>query len=252
MAVYLGLDIGSNSVGSAWIDTDKGTIVTGDSVFPAGVDEADDKRGDPKNAKRRMVRRTRITLRTRAERNGLLRLKLIDAGLLPAEGEGFKALLETTDPWELRRKGLDGCLTPHEFGRVLLHLAQHRGALGLKMPDPDDPDGDGAGDEGRVKAAIGEVRARMLQREARTFGEYIAVVRAERVTTITTPDQRSENARNGLREYRGAVRNKAGNYEHCADRAMIRDEFRVLWEAQCRYGGETDSFTYMRSSQGSG
>lgn len=44
----LGLDIGSNSVGSAWIDRQTGRIVAGVSVFPAGVDESDDKRGEAK------------------------------------------------------------------------------------------------------------------------------------------------------------------------------------------------------------
>lgn len=37
----LGLDIGSNSVGSAWVDTDKKLIRMGDSVFPAGIEESD-------------------------------------------------------------------------------------------------------------------------------------------------------------------------------------------------------------------
>ena len=131
----LGLDIGSNSVGSVWIDRETGDITAGVSVFPAGVDEADDKRGEPKNAKRRMTRRTRITLARRAQRKRALRLRLIDAGLLPADEAGFRALLEATDPWELRRRGLDESLTPHEFGRVLLHLAQRRGALGLKIAE---------------------------------------------------------------------------------------------------------------------
>lgn len=138
MPAFLSFDIGSNSVGSAWIDTDRGEITTGVSIFPAGVDESDDKRGDPKNAKRRMTRRTRITLRRRAQRKRDLRLKLIEAGLLPPTAEAFKVLLETTDPWELRRKALDEKLTAHEFGRVLLHLAQRRGAIGLKLADPDD------------------------------------------------------------------------------------------------------------------
>ena len=87
----LGFDIGSNSVGSAWIDHTTGQILTGTSIFPAGVDESDDKRGDPKNAKRRMARRTRITLARRAARKRQLRLKLISVGLLPADESTFKA-----------------------------------------------------------------------------------------------------------------------------------------------------------------
>ncbi len=238
----LGFDVGSNSVGSAWIDGASGRIVTGVSIFPAGVDESDDKRGDPKNAKRRMTRRTRITLVRRAQRKRELRRKLIESGLLPPDETGFKALLEQTDPWELRRRGLGESLKPHEFGRVLLHLAQRRGALGLKIADAEEDDGNAAADDdGKVKQAIKGVRARLGERQARTFGEFIAMIRAERVTPITSEDRRPSDPkrRRGPREYRDAVRNKAGNYEHCADRAMIRDEFAKLWNKQRELGGET-------------
>lgn len=240
----LGLDIGSNSVGSSWIDRKEGAITAGTSVFPAGVDESDDKRGEPKNAKRRMTRRTRITLARRAERKRLLRLRLIEAGLLPRTEAEFKALLERTDPWELRRRGLDQPLAPFEFGRVLLHLAQRRGAAGLKPVEAGD-EGDGAEpdakakEDGKVKAALDTASKAMLERKARTFGEFIAMVRADRVTAIATPDRRPEGQRKGPREFRTAVRNKAGSYEHCADRLLIRDEFAKLWVAQQRLGGET-------------
>lgn len=236
MAIYLGLDIGSNSVGSAWIDTEKGSLTTGLSIFPAGVEESDEKRGDPKNVKRRTARRSRITLARRAARKRALRLKLIAAGLLPADSSEFQRLLESTDPWCLRSKGLDTALKPFEFGRVLLHLAQRRGALGLKLADSEDGESDNQ-EDGKVKAAIGEVLAKMLARKARTFGEFIAMVRAERVTPITTEDRRPADKRRGPREWRGAIRNKAASYEHCADRAMIRDEFKQLWDAQKHLGG---------------
>lgn len=237
----LGLDIGSNSVGSVWIDRKTGEITAGVSVFPAGVDESDDKRGEPRNAKRRMTRRTRITLARRAERKRQLRLALIDAGLLPEDEAGLKALLESTDPWDLRRKGLDERLAPHEFGRVLLHLAQRRGALGLKIAELDEGEEEDADarEDGKVKEAIGEVLTKMLERNARTFGEFIAMIRLERITPIETPDHREADRRKGPREWRGAVRNKAGSYEHCADRAMIRDEFARLWDTQKSLGGPT-------------
>ncbi|MBL0921809.1 MAG: HNH endonuclease [Phycisphaerales bacterium] len=209
------------------------------AIFPAGVDESDDKRGDPKNAKRRMTRRTRITLARRAARKRKLRLALIQAGLLPQTEDEFVNLIDSTDPWELRRKGLDSALSPHEFGRVLLHLAQRRGALGLNLPDPDDEDAENEAEDGKVKRAIGEVRARMLERKTRTFGEYIAKVREERVHPLTSEDRRPPDRRRGERAWRAAVRNKAASYEHCADRAMIRDEFCRLWNAQRRAGGQT-------------
>lgn len=234
----LALDIGSNSVGSMWLDREAGTLTTGTSIFPAGVDESEEKRGDPKNAKRRMARRTRITLRRRAERKRALRLRLIAAGLLPDDAAGFKSVLETTDPWALRRDGLDNALTPHEFGRVLLHLAQRRGALGLKMPELEEGDDtESVGEDGKVKAAIGAVCAKMLAAKARTFGEFVAGVRDSRVHPLPGSDDRPLAARKGPRQYRDPIRNKLGRYEHCADRGMIRDEFRLLWAAQKRIGG---------------
>ncbi len=277
MTVSLGLDIGSNSVGSALVDHRTGEIRVGVSVFPAGVDESDEKRGDPKNAKRRKTRRARITLRRRAERKRLLRLKLISVGFLPENEADFKTLLEATDPWELRAKGLSEPLSPHEFGRALLHLAQRRGALGF---DAD------VGDEGQVKQAIVGLQMSMLERfgsdeerQARfalqecietlskkkkrtdlenseleiaqeeltrlcrsmlrrgtaTVGRFMAELREERRTSIRTKDSRK--SKKGPREWRKPIRNKAGKFEFHADRAMIRDEFAKLWDAQKRLGG---------------
>lgn len=230
--ITLGFDIGSNSVGSAWFNTATGEVRLGIGVFPAGVEESDEKRGDPKNAKRRMARRSRITLARRAERKRALRLRLIEAGLLPAEFAAFKSLLEGTDPWELRRKALDQALEPHEFGRVLLHMAQRRGALGLQAIEQEDADEVAQSDDGKVKKAIGDVRKKMLDTKARSFGEFIAMERSKRVSVIATPDLRKPGDRKGPREFRGAIRNKPGKYEHCADREMIRDEFDKLWKKQ--------------------
>jgi CRISPR-associated endonuclease Csn1 len=242
MAIILSFDIGSNSVGSAWINNKTGEIFTGLSIFPAGVDETDEKRGDPKNAKRRMVRRTRITLARRARRKRELRLKLIGAGLLPTSYEQFKSLLETTDPWELRRRGLQEQLSPHEFGRVLLHLAQRRGALGLKIADDDGEEEDqDAAEDGKVKDSIRQVKTEMDRRGATTFGEYIAMLRSdpEYIKQLSTPDHRPADRQHYERIIREAVRNKQGSYKRCADREMIRYEFMQLWKKQYELGGQT-------------
>lgn len=231
----LGLDIGSNSVGSAWVDLEEGTIDAAVGVFPAGVDESDQKRGAPKNAKRRTSRRARITLARRAERKRLLRRRLVEADLLPADPLTFKRLLEQTDPWDLRRRGLREALSPHEFGRVLLHLAQRRGALGLNLPDQDDAPSDRDEEEGKVKEAISRTKAEMAKRDCPTFGALIATLRDERRTHITTDDRRRRKA--GVREWRGPVRNQAGQFEFHADRTLIRDEFNRLWCTQKGFSG---------------
>ena len=74
----LGLDIGSNSVGSAWIDTEKRIIQIADSVFPAGVEESEKKRGAPKNQARRGKRSQRRSIERRAERKRMMRKFLLE------------------------------------------------------------------------------------------------------------------------------------------------------------------------------
>ena len=140
MTISMGLDVGSNSVGSAWIDHKTGKITVGLSIFPAGVDESDEKRGDPKNAKRRATRRSRITLARRAQRKRLLRLKLISVSLLPADAAEFKELLQDTDPWELRRKALAVALkdiSPQAPLHVLIVPRKHIASLNDLAPDDD-------------------------------------------------------------------------------------------------------------------
>ncbi|MHC4444259.1 MAG: hypothetical protein ACYTA5_16805, partial [Planctomycetota bacterium] len=73
MPITLGLDIGTNSVGSAWVDTEREEISLGVSVFPAGVEETDTKRGSPKNQKRREKRSQRRSIARRSGRKRALR-----------------------------------------------------------------------------------------------------------------------------------------------------------------------------------
>ena len=169
----LGLDIGSNSVGSAWIDSDMGEIRLGVSVFPAGVEDGTEKRGAPKNVARRQKRSLRRSIRRRAMRKHALRRILVAHNLLPPdEDEQFK--LNALNPWEIRARALDTPLTPYEFGRMLIHLAQRRGALGLTLSEEDQEDG-------KVKAAV-ENAKRLLK--GQTYGQLMAKLYQERKTLV--------------------------------------------------------------------
>jgi CRISPR-associated endonuclease Csn1 len=156
MTISLGLDIGSNSVGSAWVDTEKGEIHLGVSVFQAGVEESEDKRGAPKNQARRQTRSQRRNIRRRAERKRELTRFLMDHDFVPREPKELQNLYEK-DPWQLRRKALTEPLSPQEFARIVIHLAQRRGAVGVES-DPDDPD------EGKVKDGMDRLREELLKR----------------------------------------------------------------------------------------
>jgi CRISPR-associated endonuclease Csn1 len=240
MGTTLGLDIGSNSVGSAWVDTDKKEIVMGVSVFPAGVDETDTKRGSPKNQRRREKRSQRRSLARRAARKRRLRELLTSANLLPADAVAWKALVEK-NPWVLRRKALTESLTPHEFGRILIHLGQRRGAWGVQT-DPEDPE------EGKVKEAIDHLTAAMKESKAETFGQFIADRMDERRHPVPgkcnlaqppaycPPKCGSQNE--NCRFYCDAVRNRRDAFEFHATRDLIQKEFERLWETQKKLGGE--------------
>lgn len=217
--ITLGLDIGSNSVGSAWIDTGSRLVRLGVGIFPAGVDETDTKRGTPVNQQRREKRSQRRNLARRSARKRALRKLLTTAGLLPADLPEARSLFNL-DPWKLRRDGLIRELSPFEFGRALVHLCQRRGVVGIET-DPEDPE------EGKVKEGIDRLRARMAESNAKTFGQFIADLTERRVTPLVNHDGQTcaEPVRN--RQYR------LKPDEHLyADRDLIREEFRQLWEAQ--------------------
>ncbi|MDA1052046.1 MAG: hypothetical protein O3C40_16390 [Planctomycetota bacterium] len=244
----LGLDIGSNSVGSSWLDTENRIVKVAVSVFPAGVSEAEDKRGAPKNQDRRGKRSLRRSLARRSARKRQLRRFLTEQGLLPTELHELKELF-ALDPWTLRQRGLSEPLSVHKFGRVLLHLCQRRGAMGLNLPEPEDEsdeersdankESDRESSDAKVKDAVERTRAQLKERDARTFGELIALEVASRREVVK--DERGnpkiDMAGNPVTYGGRPVRNRLDSFEFHADRTMIREEFQALWSRQKSLGG---------------
>ena len=70
-----------------------------------------------------------------------MRRFLLEKGWIPGEKEQETKWLEKTDPWIVREKGLDRELTVHEFGRVLLHMSQRRGAYGFGIDEENEDAG---------------------------------------------------------------------------------------------------------------
>lgn len=221
----LGLDIGSNSIGSAAVDLRRHLIKMGDSVFPAGVEESDTKRGAPKNQARRGYRSQRKITERRAERKHRMRGFLLEKGWMPSDVDEEKKWLEENNPWILRRDGLERELTAYEFGRALLHMGQRRGAYGFDVDEEEDA--------GKIKEAISQTRKAMEECQVRTFGELMAKKFEERRKGV---GRKSKMVRTAIRN-----RTKAsgeGTYEFCPDRTMIREEFDKLWKKQKSFGGE--------------
>ncbi len=229
-SVLLGLDIGSNSVGSAWIDLDAQTVDMGVGIFPAGVDETQTKRGAPLNQDRRMKRQQRRSLARRADRKRRLRRLLTERGLLPTDPTALQALFDQ-NPWYLRRLALSQPLTRHQFGRVLLHLAQRRGAANLHFQEHDQDEEQGKGkdkqedkDEQKLKAAVERARSQL---GGRTFGQFMADLYDQRRAEL--------ESKSGVFAHQ-PIRNRAyrcdPDQQFCADRTMVRDEFDRIWTAQ--------------------
>jgi len=230
----LGLDLGTNSIGWALLEADSGRpnkiIDLGSRIFIKAVE---DKTPTPKNVKRRDARLARRVVQRRARRKQRMLNYLVKLGLLPQELQGHtqpEILLNSLgDPYQLRAKGLDHPLSPHEMGRVLLHLVQRRGflsnrktLLGDMVDDPDvleilaeredeeNNSSERAKEETAFKKDISELRTTIQTAGYRTLGEYLA--------SLDHHDCKRNRSREG-----GHLR---------TDRQMYRDELDLIWRQQ--------------------
>lgn len=244
MPVYLGLDIGSNSVGSAWVDTDAREVHLAASVFPAGVDEQEDKRGAPKNQARRQTRSQRRTVSRRACRKRELIRFLVQSHLLPADPKELQRLLDL-NPWHLRRKALSEPLTPIEFGRVVLHLAQRRGAVGI-VTDPEKPeegqvkDGMDRLTEELLKRYVAEHLRETLRRDEKSLGQYCCKNKITVGRLLADLLDERQQDKNGVL-WNEPIRNRQYRIPQdqllFAGRELIRQEFHCIVEVQRSFQG---------------
>ncbi len=198
----LGLDVGSNSLGWAIVHEDSNCILDmGVRIFPEGVDR--DKQGTevPKNQARRQARGMRRQIARRALRKKVMRTALREAGLWPSDRSEEDRLL-TIAPYALRAKGLDEKLSSHEFGRVLLHLAQRRGFLSNKKTDG----GKAKKDSSETLEMIAQLDKDVAASGYRTLGEFLH-------------HRPATEAVRGLR----------------TSRSMFLKEFELLWETQAKF-----------------
>lgn len=235
----LGLDLGVASIGWCLFDSDEGPIVAmGSRVFQSALE---DKTPTPKNAKRRTARGLRKTIRRRQMRRDALVGLLREHGLLPAGGAAWFELFSdhARNPYLLRARGLDQQLAPHEFGRVLFHLARRRGFKSNRRTqlvdlerDPeiaqliraeeeakasaaDKPRDAREEEEGKVAKEVAALRAEIAASGSRTLGEHFAKL-------ISATDE------NGCLAFPSIRRRHT-------ERAMYEEEFDAIWDAQARY-----------------
>jgi len=197
----LGLDIGSRSIGWAIVEIGENPTIMdmGVRVFPEGVDRDTQGLEKSKNATRREARGARRTHQRRTDRKRRLVRALRDIGLLPQGRDELMSLFQT-NPYELRKKGLDERLDPQAFGRILYHLSQRRGFKSNRK-------GGKAKEDGVVKKGASALQATMDAKGCRTIGEYFASL---------DPEQQR-------------IR------ERYTFRSMYLREFDLLWDKQAEY-----------------
>lgn len=162
----LGLDLGPTSIGWALVNEKAGKIIkTGVRIFPEGVARTNTGAEMSKNQVRREARSRRRLLQRRRRRLANLKAFLISKGLLPSDESSY-ALLLKLDPYELRKRALDEKVSPHELGRIFIHLGQRKGFLSNRKTDSDE-------EEKGIKKEMGELQANIEAEQCRTLGEYL-------------------------------------------------------------------------------
>ncbi len=267
METVLGLDLGTNSVGWAVVQTsdldDRSDFHFGVYVFPEGAEEDGGLRVSER-AKRGQIRRQRKQLRRKRDRMRRVLRLLLNNGLLPADPEE-RANLMSADrqgagrphhPFILRKRGLDEPLTLHQFGRCVHHIARRRGYLSTRDliarfyerrlgqvaarvanldDDPVDIEGEDTPrtDEAKERSALlrrlKEVRAMIEKGNARTVGELCA-------DRLLDPEVGRAGVRARGKRKKGRLDKKDPGWR--TDRMLYEEEFEQLWDSQARFHPE--------------
>ncbi len=215
MALRLGLDMGTNSIGWCLTEYDdqheSGTAIValGSRIFSDGRDPqsgtslAVDRR-DARSARRR---RDRFIGR----RDAFLET-LVEHGLMPADADEAK-LLADLDPYKLRAEALDRRLEPYEIGRALFHLNQRRGFKSNRKAERKTKDKD----DGKIATGARELDRAMAEEGADTLGQFLAGRLA-----------RGDTAR-------VRMNSDAQGYDFYPQRRHYEWEFERIWESQAAH-----------------
>lgn len=203
-AWVLGLDVGANSIGWMLVREvpipGSVNVIGGVRVFPAAT--ATEKNTEKsKTAERRMARGMRRQHDRRSRRRRRLTYVLREIGLLPPKPQPIDHIYKL-DPYELRARGLDERLEPHEVARAFIHLAQRRGFQSNRKAASEEKESK------KINEQINNLRSEMQAQGCRTVGEFLY-----KCVPL-------------LRDRR------RGRYLH---RTMTKEEFERLWEKQRQY-----------------
>jgi CRISPR-associated endonuclease Csn1 len=209
----IGLDIGTNSIGWCVFRLDENdqpqTILrTGVRIFSEGRRPKDlaSLAADRRQARQMRRRHDRVLKR----QTWFIR-HLIQFGLMP-EDDGERLALSALDPYLLRKKGLYEPLTTYELGRALYHLAKRRGFQSSRKTKGTEAENE----TGKVNTAVARLQRVLKEDECQTVGEWFAKRR-----------ERGEPVR--------VRQNADGEYPFYPQRALVAEEFDLLWHKQAPY-----------------
>ena len=172
MRYRLGIDLGTNSIGWAAIRLDEngnacGILDMGVRIFPDGRENSQSL--DPLGQSLAVNRRIPRGQRRRRDRYLRRRSGLLDAltacGLMPPDVE-TRATIAALDPYPIRKRALEGPLSPYDLGRALFHLNQRRGFKSNRKARPKD-------DEKESREGLSALDI-ALKESGQTLGEFLA------------------------------------------------------------------------------
>ena len=279
----LGLDIGANSIGWAAVECRPSALLPvrlmdlNAHIFQEAVDN----KQVPFNAHRRENRLMRRQIARRASRRRGLVGMLQGAGFLPSVWDAAaankvdrefaerilrdpkaKPFIGDADektlasPFAMRAYALEHSLTPHEFGRVILHLHRRRGfrsnrgakyadllkALGKSDFDTTDPKEEAGGDAqkekeaGKVLGGIAGLLQEMEKRGSRTVGGHVWETAKESGIPPARITTESVHFAEAAREARGGKPAGMEKIPLYANREMTEREFDAVCGAQMKFG----------------
>jgi CRISPR-associated endonuclease Csn1 len=220
MRYRLALDLGATSLGWAMVRLNAENQPC--AIIKAGVRIFSDGRNPKDGSSLAVTRREARAMRRRRDR--LLKRKarmmktLIAHGFFPQDEEDRK-LLERSDPFALRAKGLDQALRPDEFARALFHINQRRGFKSNRKTDKKE------NDSGALKTAISQLRQAMEATQCRTVGEWLNMRHMSGLSV------RARYRQHIVQREDGKTKTEM-RYDLYIDRAMIEGEFDALWQKQ--------------------
>ncbi|MDA4847543.1 type II CRISPR RNA-guided endonuclease Cas9 [Hoeflea poritis] len=239
----LGLDLGTNSLGWALIETkgepgetSEGRVVDiGTRIFSAAdMAGRDAKSKESLAVARRQARTMRRQRDRRLKRKKRLLKQLSDFDLMPKSKAERDKLIRDTDDGKggdlsesvlaLRAKALDEPLTPYQLGRVLFQMNQRRGFKSNRKTDGRD------NEAGKIASGVSRLQHAMAAEGARTYGEFLYKRR-----------QAGKSVRTRLRpvsEFSSDPELKGDGYEFYPDRSELETEFKAIMEVQAGHHSE--------------